>query len=101
MYSLGLGLPKKEEAMGFFYYEQAAKLGDVMGLSNMAYAYEVGQGVERDLVKAIELYQRAADAGEENAIKSLKRLQDELLASEERPAKTATKAAAKKNSEEN
>ena len=101
MYSLGLGLPKKEEAMGFFYYEQAAKLGDVMGLSNMAYAYEVGQGVEQDLVKAIELYQRAADAGEENAIKSLKRIHDELLASEEKPTRTITETTVKKNSEEN
>jgi TPR repeat protein len=67
----------------------------------MAYAYEVGQGVEQDLIKAIELYQRAADAGEENAIKSLKRIHDELLANEEKPARAISETAVKKNSEEN
>ena len=97
MYSLGLGLPKKEESTGFFYYEQAAKLGDVMGLSNMAYAYEVGQGVEQDMVKAIELYTKAADAGEVHAIASLKRIQDALLTKSKKPAKPT----AKKISEEN
>ena len=101
MYSLGLGLPKKEESMGFFYYEQAAKLGDIMGVSNMAYAYEVGQGVEQDIIKAIELYQQAADAGEENAIKSLKRIQDELLPKQKESAETTAKTSSKKNSKEN
>ena len=97
MYSLGLGLPRKEEKMAFFYYEQAAKFGDVMGLSNMAYAYETGSGVEQDLAKAISLYQEAADAGEQNAIESLKRIQEELLASEEKPADLTTEKSPKKN----
>lgn len=79
MYCLGLGISKKEPKIGFYYYEQAAKLGDVTGLSNMAYAYETGQGVEPDLVKAVEYYSRAAEAGEVNAIEALERLKNELM----------------------
>ena len=96
MYSLGLGLPRKEETMGFFYYEQAAKLGDVMGISNMAHAYESGQGVEQDIMKAIELYQEAAELGEENAIKSLERIRAELMGQED-TAKTPAQKSQKEN----
>lgn len=96
MYCLGLGIPKKEPKIGFYYYEQAAKLGDITGLSNMAYAYETGQGVEVDIVKAIEYYSRAAEAGEVNAIEALERLKNELMLEiPERKTKTITKSSKK------
>lgn len=81
MYCLGRGIQKPEPEMGFFYYEQAAKMGDATGLSNMAYAYEVGQGVKQDTIKAIEYYTQAAELGEENAIESLERLREEIMTS--------------------
>ena len=56
-------------------------MGDATGLSNMAYAYEVGQGVKQDTIKAIEYYTQAAELGEENAIESLERLREEIMAS--------------------
>ena len=96
MYCLGLGIPKKEPKIGFYYYEQAAKLGDITGLSNMAYAYETGQGVEVDIMKAVEYYSRAAEAGEVNAIEALERLKNELMPEiPERKTKTITKSSKK------
>ncbi len=96
MYCLGLGIPKKEPKMGFYYYEQAAKLGDVTGLSNMAYAYETGQGVEVNIVKAVEYYSKAAEAGEVNAIEALERLKNELMPEmPKRKTKTITKSSKK------
>lgn len=96
MYCLGLGIPKKEPKMGFYYYEQAAKLGDVTGLSNMAYAYETGQGVDVDIVKAVEYYSKAAEAGEVNAIEALERLKNDLMPEiPARKPKTATKTTKK------
>lgn len=94
MYCLGLGIPKKEPKMGFYYYEQAAKLGDITGLSNMAYAYETGQGVEVDIIKAVEYYSKAAEAGEVNAIEALERLKNELMP-EAPERKTITKTSKK------
>ena len=100
MYCLGLGIPRKEPKMGFYYYEQAAKLGDVTGLSNMAYAYETGQGVEADLVKAVEYYSRAAEAGEVNAIEALERLRNELMPAPTKRGKVKTTAKSTKKTDE-
>ena len=100
MYCLGLGIPRKEPKMGFYYYEQAAKLGDITGLSNMAYAYETGQGVEVDLVKAVEYYSRAAEAGEVNAIEALERLKNELMPAPLKRGKSKTAAKKTKKSDE-
>lgn len=98
MYCLGLGIPKKEPKMGFYYYEQAAKLGDITGLSNMAYAYETGQGVELDIVKAVEYYSKAAEAGEVNAIEALERLKNELMPGVASRKPKATTKSTKKSS---
>jgi TPR repeat protein len=62
----------------------------------MAYAYETGQGVEPDLVKAVEYYSRAAEAGEVNAIEALERLKNELMTPIKRSrAKTVAKSTKK------
>ncbi|MDH3510674.1 MAG: sel1 repeat family protein [Gammaproteobacteria bacterium] len=42
-----------------------------MGLNNLADAYETGRGLDRDDVKAAELYRQAAELGLASAQKSL------------------------------
>ena len=42
--------------------------------TNLGLQYETGQGVPKDLGKAAELYQKAADQGYQPAITNLKRL---------------------------
>jgi len=99
MYNLGLGLSQKEEKMGFFYYEQAAKLGDVLALVNLAHSYELGRGVKQDRFKAMALYEKAVEAGEERAKESLERIRDELLKQKEKAPDKNTKTAPKEKSE--
>ena len=55
-------------------YRRAAELGDVDALCCMGFAYELGRGVEKDLPKAISLYQWAADLGQPIAINHFIRL---------------------------
>ena len=55
-------------------YHRAAELGDVDALCCLGYAYELGRGVEKDLSKAISLYQWAADLGQPIAINHFIRL---------------------------
>ena len=43
-------------------------------MSNLAFLYENGYGVNRDINKAIDLYKEAAELGNQYAIDSLKRL---------------------------
>ena len=53
--------------------DQAAK-GDPIGLVRMAERYRDGEGVEKDLAKAKEYFQKAIDAGDPSAAEELKRL---------------------------
>ncbi len=49
--------------VGFQWYLRAAAQGNVDSLSNVAYGYEHGFGVDANGAKAIEFYTRAVDAG--------------------------------------
>ena len=55
--------------------EQAAK-GDPIGLCRMGERYRDGEGVDKDLAKAKDYLQKAADAGDPSAQEELKRLTD-------------------------
>ena len=46
-----------------FWLQKACDQGHVDALSNVAYMYKKGMGVEQDLLKAAEFYQQAADLG--------------------------------------
>ncbi len=48
-------------------FQASAEAGDVYGYNNMGYAYQRGIGVEPDLDRAIEWYERAARGGQPNA----------------------------------
>lgn len=49
------------------WYTLAAKQGFAIAQHNLAVCYEKGQGVEKDINKAIEWYKKAAQQGFESA----------------------------------
>jgi TPR repeat protein len=53
---------------------KAAKQGDPLSQHNLGYCYENGEGVEKDIKKAIEWYQKAAKQGHEDSILRLESL---------------------------
>lgn len=54
--------------------QAAADKGDAYGLMRMGERYRDGEGVEKDLAKAKEYFQKAANAGSETAAKELSKL---------------------------
>ncbi len=54
--------------------EEAAKLGDVDAQYLMGMIYEQGMGTDRDLIKAVYWYTKAAEHGSEEAREELRRL---------------------------
>lgn len=67
-------------------YRQAALLKPIEAWQRLASLYEAGKGVEQDLVKAWECYQKAWEAGSEQAYKKAKCLLDEGRANPEMSA---------------
>ncbi len=55
-------------------YERATRTRHAMAQASLAYLYETGQGVQRDLMKALELYQFAAKQGHSVAQYNLGRI---------------------------
>ena len=55
----------------FKLFEKAADLGNVYAITNLADLYSEGVGAQKDLVKARELYQKAAAAGNKVAQRRL------------------------------
>jgi len=65
-------LDKSEDnEQAFDLYSQAAEKGDPEGQSGLADMYSAGEGVERDLEKAVYWYSRAAESGSLRAIRIL------------------------------
>ena len=52
-------------------YLKAAILGDSLALTNIAWLYETGTGIKKDVDLAYHLYKAAADNGEKHAIERL------------------------------
>lgn len=48
-------------------YRESARLGNVKALLYVAFAYEQGRGVRKNLGRAIQIYKKAADAGNADA----------------------------------
>ena len=46
-------------------------MGDTNAMFNLAFHYDKGDGVPQDKKKAIELYQKASDMGDTNAMNKL------------------------------
>ena len=51
----------------FRLLSQAANQGDAVAQNNLGYCYEKGEGVEKNLSKAIEWYKKAAEQENERA----------------------------------
>lgn len=56
------------------YYQKGAAQGNVNCCLSLAIFYEFGDGVPKNLDKAAELYKKAADRGDADAIEGLKRV---------------------------
>ncbi len=48
-------------------FQASAESGDIYGYNNMGYAYQKGLGVESDITRAIDWYEKAAEGGQPNA----------------------------------
>jgi TPR repeat protein len=64
----------KDFAESVKWYRKAADQGDSSGQYNMGWAYEHGQGVDKNLAEAKKWYQLAADQGHEGAKKQLAKI---------------------------
>lgn len=77
VYDLGLGV-EENKALAVKYYSVAAQSGNVTGVAEAVYALahlaEEGNGTEKDLAWAIDLYQKALEYGVEAAQEDLNRL---------------------------
>jgi len=66
------------------YFAQGANLGHVASMFNLALIHERGLGIKRDVKKAMEYYQHAADRGDKQARQKLEKLA--MLRSEPKPS---------------
>lgn len=64
----------RNHGLAFGYFKQASLLGHISATFNLGLFYERGVGVSIDLAKAIELYKKAAAAGDAGARKKLQTL---------------------------
>ena len=53
---------------------KAANRGDSIAQYNLAYMYENGEGIEKDIDQAIYWYKKAAEQGDKEAQKELKKI---------------------------
>lgn len=77
--ALGVMLTETDPPESLSWYERSAEQGNGVALQNLALVYYVGQGVEADHVRAVELAQQAVEVGNEEAasLLSLMRLETE------------------------
>ena len=73
-------MPKRDERPGpaaIGWYEKAVEEGSGIAMYNMGWCYENGYRVEKDEAKALELYEKALEAGYEDAAEAVERLKGE------------------------
>jgi TPR repeat protein len=76
---LGLSNPRYNPRRCIFWYSKACELGHAEACNNLAAFYEMGEGCERDLEIALDLYKKSANLGSLNGKKNLKIMQKDLL----------------------
>jgi TPR repeat protein len=59
-YEKAVGMDEVDLEEAAFWYQKAADVGDLLGMSNLAMMYRLGSGVPKDLEKSVELFQKAA-----------------------------------------
>ena len=65
----------KDERKGYRLFLRGYKAGDELACCNLGYCFETGQGIKKNLQKALEYYHEGAERGEQNCIDALKRLE--------------------------
>lgn len=74
MFMKGAGMPHPDPVMARNFFELGAKLQDARATNNLAYMYEQGIGVSRNVSKALRLYRQAAALGCKDASANMQRL---------------------------
>ena len=64
---LGAAYSGEDDEKARYWYEKAAEKGHTTAMKQLGFMYEFGEGVSKDLEKATQLYQQAADLGDEFA----------------------------------
>lgn len=77
MYLEGIGTSVNYKN-AFYWAKSGAGQGDVLAISTLAKCYLYGHGVQQDVFKARELYQKAAELGDEQALEYFNALDDVL-----------------------
>lgn len=64
----------KDYKKATYWFAKSADQNYALAMTNMGVCYYLGQGVEKDVWKAADLWEKAANAGDENAKKNLERI---------------------------
>ena len=81
LFMVQLGHAEEDPMKSLFQFQQQmANNGSVEALMKLGRMYEEGQGTPRDLNKAMEMYQKAADRGHEQGSIEVKRIKREQQA---------------------
>jgi TPR repeat protein len=75
---LGIKNPKYDPKKCVFWYSKACKNDHAEACNNLANFYEKGEGCEKNLNFALELYKRSADLGSPNGKKNYKMMVRDL-----------------------
>jgi len=60
-------------------------LGNACAMNNLGYIYQYGKGVETNIPRAIELYEKAVKLGNKTAMNNLKELCNQIINREKNP----------------
>ena len=73
-----LGIIEQDYDLAVKYFKEAAERGNIYVLFNLGICCQDGTGVEKDIEKAAELYQRALDYGYEPTEEEKPRVEEVL-----------------------
>lgn len=74
IYLNGVGLKKRYPHIAFKYFSYGEQFNDANAINNLATMYERGIGTEKDELKALRLYKKAANLGCKSASANMQRL---------------------------
>ena len=74
IYLNGVGLKKRYPKIAFKYFSYGEQFNDANAINNLATMYEHGIGTEKDELKALRLYKKAANLGCKAASANMQRL---------------------------
>ena len=77
---------EEDNDKAFEWFEKSAAQGHGRALFLLGECFEEGNGVQADLEKAKQYYQKAADKGYKSAKEALQRLEGSVQEAEEKPA---------------